>query len=197
MQIYDISQEVLGCAVYPGDPAPKAIPVAKMEEGSPYNLTKFEMCAHNGTHIDAPYHFYKEGKTIEQMTLEKTVGWCFVTEFEGELTQKDAEQILDAAKREHPNAFKRILLKGKAIVTAESAEYFAAQDVDLIGVESQTVGTEDAPMQVHLILLGKEVCLLEGLRLSNVPTGGYFLHAAPLNLSGFDGAPCRATLIRF
>ena len=197
MKIYDISQEVMGCVVYPGDPEPRAIPVARMQEGSLYNLTKLEMCAHNGTHVDAPYHFYQEGKAVDQMALEKTVGWCYVTALEGHLTQKDAEQILEAAKREHPEAYKRLLFKGNAVVTAESAAYLAEQGIELVGVESQTVGPEDSPMQVHLILLGREVCLLEGLRLGNVPEGVYFLHAAPLNLSGFDGAPCRATLTKF
>jgi len=43
--------------------------------------------------------------------------------------------------------------------------------------------------------LGANVILLEGIRLSDVPEGIYFLNAAPLNLSGVDGAPCRAILI--
>jgi arylformamidase len=50
-------------------------------------------------------------------------------------------------------------------------------------------------MAVHLILLGKGIALLEGVVLSNVPEGHYFLSAAPLNLAGADGAPCRAYLI--
>ena len=50
-------------------------------------------------------------------------------------------------------------------------------------------------MQVHLILLGKEVALLEGIVLTGVPEGRYFLSAAPLNLGGTEGAPCRAYLI--
>jgi arylformamidase len=50
-------------------------------------------------------------------------------------------------------------------------------------------------MEVHLILLGAGVILLEGVRLAQVQEGVYFLSAAPLNLSGADGAPCRAVLI--
>ncbi|MBQ3065976.1 MAG: cyclase, partial [Clostridia bacterium] len=57
------------------------------------------------------------------------------------------------------------------------------------------VGPEDAPMAVHKILLSAEVVLLEGIRLSDVPTGQYFLNAAPINLGGADGAPCRAVLV--
>ena len=50
-------------------------------------------------------------------------------------------------------------------------------------------------MEVHLILLGAEKVLLEGLRLGRVPDGRYFLSALPLNLGDADGAPCRAVLM--
>ena len=75
------------------------------------------------------------------------------------------------------------------------ARAFADARVLLFGNESQTVGPEDAPMEVHLILLGAEAVLLEGIRLADVPEGVYLLNAAPLNLSGAEGAPCRALLI--
>ena len=65
----------------------------------------------------------------------------------------------------------------------------------MYGNESQTVGPEDAPMQVHLILLGRGIALLEGIVLKDIAEGHYFLSAAPLNLGGADGAPCRAYLI--
>ena len=57
MKIYDISQEVFSCEVYPGDPVPEKTALKSMQEGEVYNLTAFSMCAHNGTHIDAPFHF--------------------------------------------------------------------------------------------------------------------------------------------
>lgn len=50
-------------------------------------------------------------------------------------------------------------------------------------------------MQVHKILLGQEIALLEGIVLKAVPEGRYYLSAAPLNLGGADGAPCRAYLL--
>ncbi|MBO4999029.1 MAG: cyclase, partial [Lachnospira sp.] len=88
-----------------------------------------------------------------------------------------------------------ILIKGKAVVTLEAAEVFAEAGILLLGNESQTVGPEDAPMQVHLKLLGAEVVLLEGIRLQKVTEGVYILNAAPINLGGADGAPCRAILL--
>lgn len=87
-------------------------------------------------------------------------------------------------------------MKGKAVVAAEAARVFASEGIKLFGNESQTVGPEDAPMEVHLIMLGARIVLLEGIRLAEVEEGVYLLHAAPLNLGGAEGAPCRATLIR-
>lgn len=194
MKLYDISQEVFGCAVYPGDPAPKRESLSRMETGDLYNLTAFSMCAHNGTHVDAPYHFIQEGNTVDQIPLEKTVGLCFVAEWNGVLGGEDACRILHRAALAVRESARRILLKGDATVSAEAARIFVGGGVDLIGNESQTVGPEDAPMEVHKILLRADVVLLEGIRLSDVPEGVYFLNAAPLCLGGADGAPCRAIL---
>ncbi|MBE6566863.1 MAG: cyclase [Ruminococcaceae bacterium] len=195
MKIYDISQELFSCVVFPGDPAPVRQTLSSMEEGALYNLTALSLCAHNGTHIDAPYHFIKDGKTVDEVPVSKTVGWAYVAQEEGMLSAKDAHRILADAKKAHPEAAKRILVGGKVIVTEEAARVFAEANIDLLGNESQTIGPEDAPMQVHLILLSREVVLLEGIRLSGVLTGAYLLSAAPISLAGSDGAPCRAILI--
>lgn len=197
MKRYDISQEVFSCCVFGGDPAPERKVLLSLERGDVCNLTGFFMCAHNGTHLDAPAHFLPDAKTVTDIPLEKTVGYTFVADFEGELDGADARAILAKAAALHKEAARRILIKGKSVVLPEAAEVFAAAGVWLIGNESQTVGPENAPKQVHLTLLAKEVVLLEGVRLSGVPEGVYFLCAAPLALGGADGAPTRAVLIDF
>ena len=195
MIIYDISQEVFSCQVYPGDPVPEKKLISSTENGDLYNLTAFSMCAHNGTHVDAPFHFLKDGKPIDAICLDTFVGMAYVAEHHGIVSGKDAIEILKKAKEQNPEAAKRILIKGAAVVSSEAAKEFASNRVLLLGNESQTVGPEDAPMEVHLILLGANVVLLEGVRLAEVSEGVYFLSAAPLNLSGADGSPCRAILI--
>lgn len=192
--IIDISQEVFSSRVYPGDPVPTAEQICNMQEGGLYNLTAFSMCAHNGTHVDAPFHFIQDGKTVDQMPLDAFVGDCYVVRHEGDVTGADAAQML--AKAEKVGAAERILIAGPAVVTVEAARVFADARIKLIGNESQTVGPEDAPMEVHKILLGAEVVLLEGIVLTGVEEGKYWLSAAPLNLKGSDGAPCRAFLVK-
>ena len=196
MNIYDISQEVFSCQVFPDDPAPEKEQICSMENGDLYNLTMFSMCAHNGTHVDAPSHFIHNGKTLDQIGLEPFVGMAYVAEHNGVVTAENAQAILTAANAQDPEAAKRILIKGSAEVSQEAAQVFADAKLLLVGNESQTVGPEDAPMAVHLVLLGAGVALLEGIRLSHVPEGTYLLNAAPLNLGGAEGAPCRAILIK-
>jgi arylformamidase len=190
MKLYDITQELFHAKVYPGDEAPSYERTLQIATGDVVNLTVFRMCAHNGTHIDAPYHFIKNGKTVDQIELDRFIGDCTVIEHVGEMTAEDVHRIMTFAK-------KRILLKGRAVVTLEAAKAFNLYEIYLIGNESQTVGPEDAPMPVHLELLGKEVVLLEGIVLDAVEPGDYWLNAAPINLGGADGAPCRAILIQF
>ena len=190
MKLYDISQEVFSCSVYPGDPKPEKQMLCSTAAGDVYNLTAFSMCAHNGTHIDAPFHFLPEGKTVERLPLDAFVGDCFVARHQGDVTAEDARTILVKAA-----GAERILIAGDVTVTEEAAQVFARSGIKLLGNEGQSVGPADAPMAVHKILLSREIVLLEGILLSDVPEGCYFLSAVPLNLAGADGAPCRAYLI--
>ena len=190
MKIYDISQEVFSCVVYPGDPKPEKQTLCSYEAGDIYHLTAFSMCAHNGTHIDAPFHFLPDGKTVERLDLSVFVGECYLARHEGDVSAKDAEEILRKAA-----GIPRILLGGRLTVTEEAAAVFAEAGICLLGNEGQTVGPENAPMAVHKRLLRQNIALLEGILLTGIPEGTYFLSAAPLKLAGSDGAPCRAYLI--
>ncbi len=195
MKIYDISQEVFSSEVYPGDPKPEKKIIKSIIDGEVYNLTAFSMCAHNGTHIDAPFHFIKNGKTVDEICLNAFVGMSYVAEHHGILTNEDAAVILEKAKKLNEESSKRILIKGDVEVSLEAAKVFASSNILLLGNESQTIGPKNAPMAVHLELLGANVILLEGIRLKEVSEGIYFINAVPLNLQGADGSPCRAILI--
>ena len=193
MKIIDISQELLSCRVYEGDPEPKIETIQSMNDGDLYNLSALSLCLHNGTHIDAPNHFIKDGKTVDQVPLSTLVGYCYIAEHQGDVTAEDAKEVLRKARA--AEAGERILLKGDLTVTEDGARAFADGGILLLGNEGQTVGPEDAPMAVHLILLSKEIILLEGIVLDDVHEGKYLLSAAPIKIRGAEGSPCRAWLI--
>lgn len=188
MKIYDITQEVFTSHVYPGDEKPAYRRVSEMDKGAPCNVTVFSMCAHNGTHLDAPYHFVNEGKTIEQLELEKCVGNCDLKAFERQPTVLELREALKTCGR-------KVIFKGPVVITMELAQCINEHNLELIGVENQSVAPMDEPTEVHRELLQKSVVLLEGLKLDEVEEGSYFLFAAPLKLGGSDGAPVRALLL--
>ena len=97
MKIYDISQEVFGCAVYPGDPKPEKEIRLKISDGAVCNLSAFSMCAHNGTHVDAPLHFIDGAKSIDRVDPDRFIGYAYVAAHEGDILVADAERILEKA----------------------------------------------------------------------------------------------------
>jgi len=195
MRIYDISQEVFGCVVFANDPAPKREILSTLENGDVCNLTAFSMCAHNGTHVDAPYHFINDGKKIDELSLNSFVGYAYVAHHEGTITCDDITEILQKASQACAESAKRILIKGNAVLSLDAAQVLSQENVYLFGNESQTVGPENAPAEVHKTLLRADIVLLEGIRLGKIPEGVYMMFAAPICLGGADGAPCRAVLV--
>ena len=186
MRIYDITQELFSCHVYPGDMAPAYRRISDMEQGAACNITELEMNAHNGTHVDAPRHFVKDGISVEKMDLSTLVGPCTVACFEGGITR----DMLQPCR-----GTERLLAKGNAWLTVEGAEALSELGVRLFGLEHQSIAGDNPPMDVHVAVLSKGIVAVEGLVLTDVPEGKYFLFAAPLKLAGSDGSPCRAVLV--
>lgn len=195
MKLYDISQEVFSSRVYPGDMGPSAERTLRIQDGDICNLTNLCMCTHNGTHVDAPLHFLDSGKGIETLDLYHCVGDAFVlTASNLESLSLSRSTIRELLARRSNNET-RVLIKGNVVLSPEAAEELASTDIVLIGVEGLSVASDECAQEVHSILLKRGLIILEGLDLHAVDEGAYFLSAAPLNLAGSDGSPCRAILI--
>ncbi len=190
MKYYDITQELFSSNVYPGDKAPLYRRISDMNDGKVCNITELEMNAHNGTHIDAPRHFIRDGLTIDQLPLDTLIGTCEVVTFDHPVEREDLLP-LDLAER----GVTRLLIRGNVCLTLSGAAYLNEAGIRLIGVETQSIGPVGAPMAVHVEVLSHGILALEGLVLTDVPDGTYTLFAAPLKLAGSDGSPCRAVLM--
>ncbi|MCI5649980.1 MAG: cyclase family protein [Fusicatenibacter sp.] len=188
MKLYDISKELFTTPVYPGDPVPEVGPIRRIERGDFCNLSRISMGSHNGTHMDAPWHFVPEGKTIEQVTLDHSIGMCQIIDVEGEVTRNVLEEMMQ-------EDCERLLIRGNAEITVEGAVYLAEKKLLLLGVEKMTVGNEKTQAQVHQTMLRADMVIVENLNLSAVEPGCYFLVAAPLKMKEMDGSPVRAVLI--
>ena len=188
LMIIDITQELFSSRLYPGDKQAVFERVKTIGDDE-YNLTNISMSVHNGTHVDAPSHFVENGKAIHELDLSVFYGKCTIVSLDGIIEEADITNILETCQ-------KRLLFKGKNELSESAAELIARSSVELVGVESQSVGNEDHPLPVHMILLKKGVIPLEGLDLSCVMPGEYVLSAFPLNMQGVEGSPVRAVLIK-
>ncbi len=209
MKIHDISLTVTPeLPVWPGDPAIVLERVSKMEEGEHNNVSRIACGVHVGTHVDAPYHFIADGKTIEQLPLDVLVGPAQVIELPGDLRQiaaRDLERAGIAPGTE------RVLLKTRnsrfweqpglpfqkdfAALLEDAAAFLVRHEVKLVGIDYLSIAPFGDSVPTHRTLLGAEVVVLEGLNLSQVAAGQYQLYCLPVKLGGSDGAPARAILI--
>ena len=192
MKIYDISKELFSAEVFPGDPEPKLEKLMRFDAGDGCNLSALYSCLHAGTHLDAPFHFIDEGAAIDELPLDAFIGECTVISVEGIITGADIDKIL-------PKNCLRLLIRGKgaAFLSQSAAFALATEGVILVGTDAQSIATEGDLDSTHRELLLGGVAILEGLDLSQVSNGKYFLFAPPVKIAHADGAPTRAVLIEW
>lgn len=191
MKIIDISKDVMTSTVYPGDPSPSLERVKSIDDTCEYNLSKINMCLHNGTHMDAPLHFLPNGNDITEFAPEIFFGPCVVVEV--------AEEFITGAFVEEyfPRNAKRILIKshGKSVLHESAASELSHMGYVLVGTDSMTVEPEGSDGRTHRMFMVDNIALLENLDLEKVESGDYFLAAAPIKISGAEAAPVRALLV--
>ena len=194
-----------GMAHWPGDPAFQSRLAKTLGDDCPCNLTHLEMSAHTGTHMDAPRHFIADGKTMEAMPIDATIGPCRVIEIHHDTAITAAELEPHNLQRNE-----RILFKTRnsarswqtndfdedfIYIAQDAARHLTASGVMTVGVDYLSVGGyKKDGVETHVELLGAEVWIIEGLNLAAIAPGEYDLACLPLKLVGSDGAPARAIL---
>jgi len=202
----DISVPIRDAMVHwPSDPPVSIKRVKDIEQGDTANLSVISMGAHSGTHVDAPIHFVKEGKGVDNIPLDTVVGRARVIEI------RDPESIKPEELVGHRiRGGERILFKTEnsshvwqndkfvedfVFISDAAADFLVDRGVRLIGIDYLSVGSfKHGGSYVHKTLLSGGIWIIEGLNLSNVTPGKYDLICLPLRIVGGDGAPARAIL---
>ena len=196
-----------GMVHWPGDPTVRVRRRLDMASGDDVNLSAISMGAHTGTHMDAPVHFVRSGKAIDQMPLSAVIGPARVIEIQDRESIKAEELRPHRIRRNERILFKTVnsrrcwstdsFVKDYVYVSLEAARFLAARRVKTIGVDYLSVGDfKKNSHKIHVALLKAGVWLIEGLDLSRVKAGAYDLIALPLRIKGCDGAPARVLLRR-
>lgn len=195
-----------GMATWPGDPTCNISQVVKMSEGAPCNLTKLDMSAHTATHMDAMRHFVADGATIDEMPLEATIGKCRVVAIDTEdqimpehlepLNLQKGERIIFKTKSTTRSWDMGPKFDENFISISEAAgQVLADAGVMTVGVDYLSIGGyEKDGVEVHQVMLGAGIWVIEGLYLAEIEPGDYEMICLPLKIKGADGAPSRALL---
>jgi arylformamidase len=198
MKILDISMTIEpGMTVYKDKPEKQPLFERTRSIDSGVEEHKITLDSHVGTHIDAPAHMIKGGTDIDRLDLARFFGKCRVLNMITlhKISRMDLE-VRNIQKGE------RILVKTKNSDDKKWNPEFvqftkdaAQKEITLIGTDGLGIEMNNPNHEVHTTLLEKGIPVLEGLRLSDVNPGEYFLCAIPLKLKGIDGSPVRAILL--
>jgi len=208
MRLFDISVEVApDLAVWPHETRAQIRQTMAIEAGDIANVSEVSIGVHTGTHIDAPYHFMRNGKTVNEIPLAEMIGKVYVfslpnadqidvQELESLNIPQDAERILFRTRnsslwKTHRTEF----YSPYVALTSRAASWLASRNMRLVGIDYLSIQRfDDEEPLTHITLLSAGVIILEGLDLSHVPEGVYMLYCLPLKLAAKDGAPVRAIL---
>ena len=208
MKIYDITFPISEkTPVFEGDPEVRIKLFSSFEAGDAANVSQICLSAHTATHVDAPNHFIDGAKRVADLSLETLIGRCRVVELDKSVQAIEPKHIKDLENVERVlfktrnsdfwNDFEQGFRRDFTYIEPETARILVEKGVKLVGIDYLSVEKFDCERaETHIILLEKEVIILEGLDFREVPAGDYELICLPLKIAGGagDGAPARAVL---
>ncbi|MBR6491536.1 MAG: cyclase family protein [Bacteroidales bacterium] len=166
--------------------------------------------SHTGTHMDAPYHFVKGGRTIESTPLETLCGPISVIDFSkfkaGDVVQYDDVKDLKVTERMlfRFDWFKHWrtgdYYKAFPFFSEEAVSFLMANGIKLLAMDTpspddtKNINSIDSPN--HKALLSKDIIIIEYLNNTDQIdlAKKHTLVALPLKLKGSDGSPSRVIL---
>ncbi len=208
MTIHDISLPISGSLiVWPSDPEVKITQTSRLDKGDMATVSRLDMGAHTGTHVDAPCHFVPGGSSVDTLDLNVLMGPALVVH----VLEADALSVDVLERLRIPPGTERVLFRTRnsdlwargerefdedfVAITEDGAHWLVENRVRLVGIDYLSVGPFDEPIPTHSVLLRAGVIAVEGLDLSGMAAGVYQFVCLPLKIAGCDGAPARAILI--
>jgi arylformamidase len=204
MQIYDITIPISpALPTFPGDPRAEIEPVTRIARGDPANVSRITMSSHCGTHIDVSRHYNDHGVSVDHIPLTLLIGSALVADLRG-VTEIDGQALahlpLTGVERliirtDNSRLWDRVGFHEEYVhLTKAGAEFLLKTEVRLVGIDYLSVEKFNGNGDVHRLLLGNGMVILEGLNLEGIEEGDYELICLPLKIKGGDGAPVRAVL---
>jgi arylformamidase len=204
MELIDVSMVLSNdTLVYPGDPKVETKRTKSLVRDG-VNLSKISMGLHSGTHIDAPAHYLKGGKTIDEINLQSLIGKarvCDLTKVSGTITETELRKCgirkdeIILFKTRNSNLSTKKFSKTYICLSPDGADYLIKRKIKAVGIDYLSIEAAGSCI-VHKKLLTKNTLIIEGLVLKNVKPGIYQMVCLPLKIRGGEAAPARCTLFK-
>ena len=193
---------------FPGSPKPQFISWSSIKDDG-YNLELLFLSSHTGTHLDAPYHFVKNGLKIHQIPLGRLVGKAILIKLKKTNNIPITKSDITTFEKKNgiiPNnssvffytGWQKNLKKDNYFTEnpglgVSAAEYLSSKKINLVGIDSPSIDLgKDQSFSVHHILSKNNILIVENLtNLNKIPKEFNFT-ILPLKLKDATGSPVRA-----
>ena len=185
---------------------------AKTKSVDGWNSKTLHLYSHAGTHMDAPFHFEVNNRTIDEFEVSRFICDSLVIPIDAHAEQK--------IKLEDLGVYADLINKGDGVILKTGwsayvnenkyreelpgiheslANWFVGKGVNMLAVETPSIADVmdmEEVTKIHEILLGGDIIIVEGLtNLDSVSKRKVKLIALPLKIKGGDGAPARVIAI--
>lgn len=194
---------------FPGSPKPQFISWSNLKDDG-YNLELLFLSTHTGTHLDAPFHFVKNGMKIHQIPLNRLLGKAILIKLEKTKNTKISKTDITLFEKKNGKitnnssiffytGWQKNLKKdnyftenpGLALL---AAKYLASKKINLVGIDSPSIDLgKDESFSVHHILSKNNILIVENLaNLNKISSKEFNFTILPLKLKNATGSPVRA-----
>ncbi len=217
MPVIDLTLPIIPHWRYPFE----QFPGKSIDKGDGLNTTIYKMGSHNYTHIDAPRHFLKDGKTLNEYPLDLLIDEALIFDVSHvgpneEITAETLEKSIQGLPMRDFVIIKTTWDKkcswetyeywdNAPYISEEGAKYLKSLDIKVIGYDFpqdydirklRFVSEHETYQPTHEHLLKNGVLMIEYLcNLDKINTNIVKIAALPLNLQNADGAQIRVVAI--
>ena len=194
---------------FPGSPKPHFVEWETIPKDG-YNLELLFLSTHTGTHIDAPFHFVKNGKKIHEIKPERLVNEAVLIRIGKNSNRSISKTDIQNFEQKNgkiengstvifytgwqKNLNKEFYFTENPGLSVSAAKYLVSKKINMVGIDSPSIdlGT-DSKFSVHHVLAKNNILIVENLaNLNKIKSNNFHLITSPLKLKNATGSPIRA-----
>ena len=194
---------------FPGSPKPHFIEWETIPKNG-YNLELLFLSTHTGTHIDAPFHFVRNGKKIHEIAPERLVNEAVLIRIGKNSNRSISKTDIQNFEQKNgkiengstvifytgwqKNLNKEFYFTENPGLSVSAAKYLVSKKINMVGIDSPSIdlGT-DSKFSVHHVLAKNNILIVENLaNLGKIKSNNFHLITSPLKLRNATGSPIRA-----